>query len=905
MPNRQRRRLLVSAVTLTALGLTTTQALAAPAAQPGTRPVPVQHLTELGKKHAQEVKDKTAAGRTVSPKAFSAKAESGEDEGDEAENSAEGTAQYTEARTAPGVVAPGAYGAAWAQLQSLPHTGGSWEHVTNKPYNGDDPRYRDVNSNSSGGAGYVTGRITGLAADGDGYVYAGGANGGVFRSRTGGGHWEAIADKLPTLSTGTLNLDGGGRLWYATGESNTGATSYVGTGVYVLSDPEHGEFQPGNRVGGAELESTTIHQLRFAGDKVWAATNRGVWSHSTATLSGPWTLEFAPNPDYLPGGSKSSDPSAPYKNIANDVAIDAKDPSKVILAVGWRGGDTYNGFYGKAAEGSWQRVASLGDLPTDADDVGNVTFARSADGSRYYAIDQSPKVMATDPDTGLKGVYVSKSGSPSGPWTLIADKDKLKGSGSALQDDGYQPGIQSWYNQFLQVDPANPDHVWAGLEEVFETTDGGAEWAAIAPYWNYPFPCWSIDPAKRTGDCSPTTHPDQHAIAVGSDHGKASVYVGNDGGIYTRPVNGQLDAGGHAKDWKSLNDGTIDTLQYYSVGVGKDPADRSGKGVIVSGGLQDNGQSILRAHDKVMGSNFGGDGADTLVDPGNGCDIAEEYVYLDMWVTQNCAVNNGDWTKDPSKATSYEVAPPDKDLGGAGARFIAPITADPKDGNTWIAGGRHVWVQRKGYAIRSGGEWTSAYDLGAGHVATAVATVDGTVYAGWCGPCNNQGFSRGIAVGKTDGTGWHQLNLPVDGTLPNRYVSSFAVDEKDAQHVFVSFSGFSRSWTEGPGAGIGHLFETHDGGATWTDVSANLPDVPATSIKLLPNGGLALGTDLAAFYRAPGTTDFKVLGRDLPTTSVQQLKTGPDGKLYAATFGRGIWSFDLRRLDRGHGYDED
>ncbi|MFH8381789.1 glycosyl hydrolase [Kitasatospora sp. NPDC018058] len=891
MPNRQRRRLLLPAVTLTALGLTTAQALAAPV--PTTfLPHQAQHLAEVGQKHAAKVSGQSAAKHTFSAKADAA---GGDDGGaDEAENSAEGVAQYTEARTAPGVVAPGAYGAAWEQLQSMPRTGGSWQHVTKKPYNSDDPRYRDVNSNSSGGAGLVTGRITGIAADSDGYVYAGGANGGVFRSRTGGGHWEPIADKLPTLSTGTLNLDEGGRLWYATGESNTGATSYVGTGVYLLSDPKHGKFQPGNRVGGAELESTIIHALRFGGGKVWAATSRGVWSHSTTDLSGPWTLEFAPNPDYLPGGSKAKDPSAPYKNIANDIAIDPKDPSKVILAVGWRGGDTYNGFYSKAADGGWQRVSSLGDLPTDAANVGNVTFARSADGSRYYAIDQSPDVMAHNPDTGLKGIYVSKSGSPSGPWTLIADKDKLKGSGSALQGAGYQPGIQAWYNQSLQVDPANPDHLYAGLEEVLETKDGGANWSVPGPYWNFPFPCWSIDPTKQTGDCSPTVHSDQHAVAIGSYHGKTSVYVGNDGGIYDRPVNGSADASGHATDWKSLADGTIDTLQYYSVGVGKDPADRSGKGVIVSGGLQDNGESILRAHDKVMGSNFGGDGADTLVDPANGCNIAEEYVYLDMWVTQNCAVNDGSWTKDPSKATSYEVAPPDKDTSSA--RFIAPITSDPKDVNTWIAGGQHVWVQHKGYAIRSGSEWTSAYDLGAGHVATAVSTVNGTVYAGWCGPCNNQGFSRGIAVGKTDGTGWHQLNLPVDGTLPNRYISSFAVDEHDAQHVFVAFNGFSRTWTEGPGAGIGHLFETRDGGATWTDVSANLPDIPATSVKILPGGGLALGTDLTAFYRAPGETDFSVLGRNLPTTSVQQLKTGPDGRLYAATFGRGIWSINPRAL---------
>ncbi|GGQ53941.1 glycosyl hydrolase [Kitasatospora griseola] len=875
-------------VTITALGLTTAQAVAAPT--PEQRPRPARHQAEVGKQHAAKVEAATS-GST-----FAARQDDGEDE---AENSAESTEQFTEARTAPGLVAPGAYSAAWAQLQSLPHTAGFWNHVTDKPYNSDDPRYRDIDSNSGAGSGNVTGRVTGIAADDDGTVYAGGANGGVYRSRSGGGHWQAISDKLPSLSTGALELDGSGRLWYATGEANTGGTAYVGTGVYVLADPKHGAFKPGNRIGGTELESTVIHALRFNGDKVWAATSRGVWTHSTTDLSGPWKPEFAPNPTFLPGGADSKAPNAPYKNIANDVAFDPKDPSKVVLAFGWRSGDTYNGFYSRAADGTWQRLTSLGDLPADAADVGNVTFAPSKDGSRYYAIDQSPTKMATDPDSGLQGVYVSKSGSPLGPWTLIADKDKLKGSGSALQDDGYQPGIQSWYNQFLQVDPNNADHVYLGLEEVYETRNGGGDWITPGPYWNFYFPCWDIDPAKRT--CSQTPHSDQHAIALGTSKGRTTVYVGNDGGIYGRPLNGAVDSLGHATDWTSFNDGSMDALQYYSVGVGKDPADRSGKGVVVSGGLQDNGQSILRARDRAMGSNFGGDGGDTIVDPNNGCNIVAEYAYMEMRSTQNCAVNDGAWQDDPAKATTYEIAPPDQYTHAA--RFIAPITTDAKNADTWVAGGQHVWVQNKGFAIRSGSEWTAAYDLGAGHVATAVAASGGTVYAGWCGPCNNQGFTRGIAVGNVDGTGWHQLNLPVDGALPNRYVSSFAVDPANAKHVLVSFSGFSRAWSEGPGAGIGHVFDSRDGGATWTDVSANLPDVPTNTLRLLPNGGLALGTDLAAFYRAPGQRNWKVIGEGLPTTTVMQLRTGPDGLLYAGTHGRGIWSFDLDRFGRGEGDD--
>ena len=809
-----------------------------------------------------------------------------DDGGEESDEISEGAAQFAEARTSPGTIAAGAFQAAWNDLNKLPDTGGSWKHLTGLPYNSDDPRYRDYDSNSSGGAGLVTGRTAALAAGNDGYVYEGSAGGGVWRSATGGGHWTPISDRLPTQATGALALDGRGRLWLGTGEATTNADAYLGSGVYVLAHPHTGTFGAYDRVGGSELDSTTIHTLRFGGSTVWASTSEGVWSHSTTRLSGPWKLEYAPNPDYLPGGSLADDPNAAYKNIANDVAIDPKNPSKVLLAIGWRSGDTYNGFYAKV-NGAWTRVSSLGDLPTDPDDVGNVTFARSADGSRYYAINQSPAALNAGAETNLDGIYVSRSGDPFGSWTRIADADQLADSGSALDP----PGTQTWYNEFLQVDPTDADHVYAGLEEVFETKDGGADWAAVGPYWNFGFPCWSIDPSKQTGDCNPTTHPDQHAVAVGSYHGKPYVYVGDDGGVYKRPLDGSQDADGHATDWVSTNDGTIDTLQYYSVGIGADPA---GHGLAINGGLQDNGQSILRPGDTVMGSNFGGDGGDTLTDPANGCNIAQEYVYLAVNVTQNCAVNDGAWVNDMSKITSYDVAPPDN--ATEAARFTAPLTVDTRDGNTWVAGGQHVWVQTHGYAIRSGTEWTDAFDLGDGHTATAVAAQGGKVYAAWCGPCNNQGFTRGIAVGNADGSGWHQVNLPAggaDGSVPNRYLSGLAIDPADSDHVYLAVNGFSRHWTEGPGAGVGHVFESTDGGTTWKDISANLPDVPTDSLLALPGGGLALATDLGVVYRAPHRTGWQRVGH-LPAVAVLQLKSGPDGRVYAATHGRGLYAIALK-----------
>ncbi|MEV0273015.1 glycosyl hydrolase [Hamadaea sp. NPDC050747] len=847
------------------------------------------------------VLDEPGAGTPFQPHEFAEMmaGEAGENAGDEAFEALTIAQQFADARTAPGIVAPGAYSAAYAQLTSMPKTAGTWSEVTNKVYDADDPRYRDWYSNSSGGAGNVTGRITGLVADNAGHVYAAGADGGVWRSSTGGGQWSPIADQLPSLSSGTLVLADDGSLWYGTGEANTGGTAYAGSGVYRLADPTTGQFTPANRVGGTELESTVISKLRFAGGTVWAATNRGVYSHSATTAAGAWTFQYAPNPSFLPGGADAGNANAAYKNIVNDIAPDPKNPKHIVAAIAWRSGDTYNGFYETAdytqGSASWHKVNPTGSIP--ADDIGRVTFAYAADGSVLYAINQSPKLLNKPVGTVnsyLDGVYVSNSGSPSGPWSKIAESEKLANSGSALKQSvggkGYGPGIQSWYNHFLQVDPTDPKHVWLGLEEVYETTDGGSSWKTIGPYWNFYFGCWAIDDAHNK--CPDSTHSDQHSVAVGSYQGKAYVYVGNDGGAFRRPVRGQTNAEGHATDWSSLNDGTLDALQYYSVSVGKDTYNGV-SGVGVTGGLQDNGTSLLRPGDTVMGSNFGGDGGDSLADPQNICRQVQEYTTLSMSVTENCAANPG--ANSASEATSWKIQPYTNSPGDEPARFIAPFSPDSTNYNVWVAGGRHVWVNDLGFAIRSGKQWKNVFDLGAGHTATSVAVSNGTAYVGWCGPCNNAGFTRGVATGKVgDPTSWHQLALPPTGVVPNRLVQGVEVDPADGQHVFLAVNGFSRRFTEGPGAGIGHVFESHDGGADWTDVSANLPDVPASSIKLLPNGGLILATDLAAFYRPAGSTAWLRLGSGLPLTVGMDIEySSVDNSVYLATHGRGIWRITL------------
>ena len=150
-------------------------------------------------------------------------ADRGNGSGAESNEYMTGQQQFVNARTAPtGIVNPGAYGSAVAALNNLTPIGGNWADITAVKYDSDHPAYRDFPSNSSGGNGLVTGRVTGLATDAAGDIWAAGAAGGVWRRNAGSNAWTSISDGLFSLSSGDLEYSNG-VLWYATGEANTGA----------------------------------------------------------------------------------------------------------------------------------------------------------------------------------------------------------------------------------------------------------------------------------------------------------------------------------------------------------------------------------------------------------------------------------------------------------------------------------------------------------------------------------------------------------------------------------------------------------------------------------------------------------------------------------------------------------
>ncbi|HNQ07924.1 MAG TPA: hypothetical protein PKH97_12160 [Tetrasphaera sp.] len=779
-----------------------------------------------------------------------------EGDGEDALEVADMAEQYAQQRSLPAdTVSAAALIAARAAAQRMPQARARSTELTTTGMNPEPAGYTDpVWSNLGSGFQRVAGRTTSLAVSGS-TMYAGAADGGVWRSTDGGRHWVSIWDHKPTLSIGTLTITTDKALWVGTGEANTNSDSYLGVGIY-RSTNGGSSF---SRVGGSELMNHQVFRIVDDGmGTVYAATSQGLYRHSSTSAAGAWQLILKPDPN--PTGS-------PYAtSFITDVVVRPGSGGKQVLAVlGWRNGSSYNGFYLSrtgGARGSFARITPGGAI--DAGDIGRTTFAYSTKGDRLYAVVQSPEALLAGEDSVLQGVYVSATGNPAGPWRKIADADSLMKTGSALTFEGYHPGIQAWYNQFLTVDPADAKHIYVGLEEVYESRDGGATFTTISPYWNYGLAC---------GDaCPKTTHPDQHAVAIAG----GKVVIGNDGGVFSRPMS-KVGSG----SWTSLN-ATLRTLQYYDAAAGK-----MGLGTAYWGGLQDNGTSLIKPGGTPI-EPAGGDGGYVLVDPANANRAVGEYVGLLMYSTTD---GGHSFTTISPVCGGYKGANCDP-----GARFIAPFQADVKNTNTWVAAGTKVWRTTKGWATTCSGttcDWKPVHTFGTdgaglSRMGTALAAHGATIYAGWIDGIASPSPTFATGIDTNYGGSWHRITSPV---LPNRFVAGLTVDPANPAHVYAVYNGYSRRWI--PGGGEGVVFESTNGGRTWRNISGNLPDAPGDALAIV-GGNLVLGTDVGVFLATTSAPTMWRRAPGLPNSSANSVRPVPGAQaVVIGTHGRGTWRIDF------------
>jgi hypothetical protein len=388
-----------------------------------------------------------------------------------------------------------------------------------------------------------------------------------------------------------------------------------------------------------------------------------------------------------------------------------------------------------------------------------------------------------------------------------------------------------------------------------------------------------------------TTHPDQQdGLWIPDGGGGVNLFVGNDGGAYRR----HLAAGASLTNsgWGRGNQDGLHSLLLYDIAVARDGT--------LWYGLQDNGHAKMTPGGKQF-MTFGGDAFYAAVDPRNSQYAWEEYTAATMSVT----TDGGRTWRDASPTLT-------------GANFANPFVMDPTDPNHLLTAGQEVVETIYGPRTESSDAtaWKQVYDLGSGNIMSTVQTRGNASYVGFCSNCDfyPSGFKlfrSGIATNigtqtspkRMTSRGWHMAKAV---GLPERYVTSIAVDPQNNRKIYVALGGYAnREWAP-PGSyldkndrlGRGHVFVSYDAGNHFTDISGNLPNTEVSFVGL-HGKQIVVGTDIGAFISSDrkGSRWSVLGGGSLPAVPVTAIRTFPGAKglLIASTFGRGAYCYRFPR----------
>jgi len=416
--------------------------------------------------------------------------------------------------------------------------------------------------NNGGTVGASGGRNTAIVVDptSPNTVYAGFADGGVWKSTNGGTSWVALTDTQPTLAVGAIVLDPNApsTVYVGTGEGNFASDSFYGRGILKSTD------------GGTtwtQLAADTFDSLSIPAmfidpsGAIYVAAAQGV---DGAGLG----CNAASAPAPRRGLYKSTDAGATFTQIisgknVSDFEIDTTSmPAKGIVAVFKEGS-----FHFQETAGGMATVTPIAGLPTlAANMVTRTEFGRSK---------SNPAVIYAgagfDTVPGTSALFVSTDTGDT--WT------RINGAPNYCAD-------QCFYDNIITVDPMNADTVYlGGMGCAIARLTGGTTGTA-------------------TSTCiAGGMHSDTHAIVFDPTN-PMRIWVGTDGGL-------ALSTNGGAA-WTKPNAG-LSTLQFYQVCVDANDA------TSIVGSLQDNGTVTPSAPGSLTWNNIhGGDGmacANNLFDP--------------------------------------------------------------------------------------------------------------------------------------------------------------------------------------------------------------------------------------------------------------------------------------------------
>ncbi len=343
------------------------------------------------------------------------------------------------------------------------------------------------------------------------------------------------------------------------------------------------------------------------------------------------------------------------------------------------------------------------------------------------------------------------------------------------------------------------------------------------------------------------SHADIHSLDFYDDE----LYCGSDGGVFKKDT---LDV------WSDLSTG-LNIAQIYKM------SNSATEPNYLSTGHQDNGTNYFK--DGTWNHVLGADGMETVIDP-----YSEDLIYVSS--------QNGNFSKSTDGGESFSGIFSPGTYGDDGG-WVTPFVMSPSNNLNLYVACRDVYK-----STNAGNTWAPiSDDLYQNSLSTLnVASSDENyIYVT---------YSRLIYVTKDGGVNWN----PVVLNFNTGDITDLEIDINDPEKIYVTCAGYNDTLK---------VFMSEDGGDNFTNISKNLPNIPATTL-ILDNefpGAIYVGMELGIYYTDSSLDEWIPYQENMPHVEISELEIQYSSrKLRAATYGRGVWESPLFPTVISTGYKE-
>ena len=705
--------------------------------------------------------------------------------------------------------------------------------ATSAPF--DKLHFREIGPAATGG------RIHDLQIDptNPAVLYVGAASGGIWKSTSNGLMWKDIFAGQPDNTFGALAIFAGDTkvIWAGTGEQNNRQSSSWGGGVYRSTN------------GGDTWTFLGLHDTRSIGRVVLHPSDPNI--AYVAAVGNLWKA----NPER--GVFKTTDAGRSWTRVlfvdtltgATDLVMDPRNADVLYAATyqrlrkafGFNGGGPGSAIYKSTDAGAtWSKLAN--GIPTG--DKGRIGLA--------IAPSRPDVLVATIEHPGAGGTYRTEDAGAT--WKRMS---------------GANP--RPMYYSKPTIDPSNDKRIWLPGVYIVKSEDGGAT--------------FTEEPTSPTYDVGLKT--DHHVLRVDPTN-SSHIYVVGDGGLHE-----SFDMG---KTYIRVNN--IPIGQIYRIAVdNRDP-------YWIHAGFQDNhsfmGPSATRHWLGILNQDW----LETGFSDGTG-----KAVDKNDWRKVYSSSSGGNLSLvDPVTGDVMGITPRPP-AGEPPYRFDwdAPVMASRHTAGTVYLGGNRLFTSRD-----YGSTWTRSTDLtrainrdtltmmGVVNRDIRISRNDGDAISEISNFAESPLDAKVLWVGTDDGNvqvttdggaTWTELSGNIRGVPGGTFVGDIVASGAARGTAYVAFDAH-RDGDFAP-----YLYRTTDFGKTWAPVITGLPGDDASIRGLTEYPGRAnvlfAGTERSLFVTHDSGAHWTRLAANLPTTRYDDIIVHPRTRdLVLGTHGRSIWVLD-------------